>query len=143
MSPELKTGLRHERSLRVEENLTVPALSQVFARTDDMPPVLATAYLIGFVEWTCVDALRPFLEPQERTLGTHVDLSHAAATPVGLSVTASVELVEMDGRRLRFAVSCSDGVDVICTGFHERTFVNAERFLARVARKQSEAPPPA
>ncbi len=140
MSPELKPGLRHERSLRVDDSLTVPALSSVFRRSDDdMPPVLATAYMIGFIEWTCVDALRPYLDPEERTLGTHVDLSHAAATPVGLTVTASVELVQINDRQLRFRVSCSDGVDVICTGFHERTCVQAARFLARVARKQAGA----
>jgi fluoroacetyl-CoA thioesterase len=137
MSPDLQPGLRHVRSVVVSDALTVPALSGVFGRVDDMPAVLATAYLVAFIEWTCVDALRPYLGPGERTLGTHVDVSHAAATPVGLTFTATVELIELEGRRMRFRVSCSDGVDIIGAGFHERTLVDQERFLARVARKRT------
>jgi fluoroacetyl-CoA thioesterase len=136
MRSDLKPGLRHARSVRVGDNLTVPALAGVFGRGDDMPAVLATAYMVAFIEWTCIDALRPYLEEGERTLGVHVDVSHAAATPVGLTVTATVELVEQEGRRLRFKVSCHDGVDVIGAGFHERALVDRDRFVARVAKKQ-------
>lgn len=136
MSPDLKPGLRHVQTLRVEDALTVRALAGLYARADDMPPVLATAYMIGFIEWTCVDALRRYLDASERSLGTHVDVSHAAATPVGLTVTATVELVEVDGRRLRFRVSCSDGVDVIGAGYHERMVVDQARFLARLEKKR-------
>ena len=136
MSPELKPGLRHVQTLRVEDALTVRDLAGVYGRGDDMPAVLATAYMIGFIEWTCVDALRPYLDASERSLGTHVDVSHAAATPVGLTVTATVELVEVDGRRLRFRVSCSDGIDVIGAGYHERTVVDGARFLSRLEEKR-------
>ena len=135
MNPDLRPGLRHVQTMRVDDALTVRTLAGVYGRGDDMPPVLATAYMIGFIEWTCVDALRPFLGASERTLGTHVDVSHEAATPVGLTVTATVTLVEIDGRRLRFEVSCSDGVDIIGRGHHERMVVDQERFLARVGRK--------
>jgi fluoroacetyl-CoA thioesterase len=139
MSPDLKPGLRHEQSIRVADLLTVPALSRTFGRRDDMPAVLATAYMIGFIEWTCLDALQPFLDETERTLGTHVDVSHTAATPVGLTMTAQVELIEIRDRMLRFKVSCHDGVELIGAGTHERTLVDQSRFLARVARKT--APP--
>jgi fluoroacetyl-CoA thioesterase len=141
MSPHLKPGLRHVQTIRVDEALTVPAMSGVFQRRDDMPRVLATAYMVGFIEWTCVDALRPYLEATERTLGTHVDVSHAAATPVGLTLTAEVELIEIEGRRLRFKVSCRDDVDVIGAGFHERALVDNARFLARVGAKKIKAGP--
>lgn len=139
MSPELKPGLRHTQRVRVEPSMTVPALSDVFARSDDMPPVLATAYMIAFIEWTCLDAVRPLLDAREKTLGTHVDVSHVAATPVGLTVTAQVELVAVEGRKLRFRVTCHDGVDEIGAGFHERTVIDAQRFLGRLAGKTAGA----
>jgi len=139
MRPELQAGLRHTQQLRVEPSMTVPALSGVFQRADDMPPVLATAYMIAFIEWTCLDAVRPLLDAHEKTLGTHVDVSHLAATPVGLTVTAQVELIAVEGRKLRFQVSCHDGVDVIGAGIHERTVIDGTRFLARLAGKERAA----
>ena len=139
MSPELKPGLRHVQTLRVDESMTVPALSNLFCRRDDMPQVLATAYMIGFIEWTCLDAIRPHLDAAQRSLGTHVDVSHLAATPVGLTVTAQVELVLIEGRRLRFAVSCHDGTDLIGAGFHERTVIDQARFMDCLAQKASKA----
>jgi fluoroacetyl-CoA thioesterase len=139
MNPELKPGLRHVQRVLVDASMTVPALSGVFRRTDDMPPVLATAYMIAFIEWTCLDAVRPLIEAREKTLGTHVDVSHLAATPVGLTVTAEVELVAVEGRKLRFRVSCHDGVDLIGAGFHERTVIDAARFLGRLGDKEKRA----
>jgi fluoroacetyl-CoA thioesterase len=135
MSPELKPGLRHLQTLRVDESLTVPAMSGVFRRRDDMPPVLATAYMIAFIEWTCLDSLRPYLAASERSLGTHVDVSHSAATPVGMTVTAEVELVAVEGRKLRFQVRCRDDADLIGEGFHERMVVDQGRFASRLRAK--------
>ena len=102
-----------------------------------MPPVMATAYMIGFVEWTCMRLLEPYLEPQHRSLGTHVNLSHSAATPVGMKVTAEVTLESVEGRRLRFRVICRDEVDVICEGQHERFVVDIDRFFVGLAKKQT------
>ena len=131
-------GLRHSLTIRIDESLTVPRVAPAFG-FDDMPPVFATAYLVGFVEATCIDALKPFLQDGEKTLGVHVDLSHSAATPVGMSVTAHVELVAVEGRRLRFRVSCRDDIDAICVGFHDRYLIDAGKFLDRVQRKQARA----
>jgi fluoroacetyl-CoA thioesterase len=100
-----------------------------------MPAVFATAQMIAFVEWTCVAALAPYLAPHQRTVGTRVDMSHLAATPIGMTVTADIELVEIDGRRLRFKASCRDEIDVIGEGFHERAIIDHDRFIQRLARK--------
>jgi len=132
-------GLRHSLTIRVDDSLTVPHVSPAFG-FHDMPLVFATAYLVGFVEAACIDALKPHMADGEKTLGVHVDLSHSAATPVGLSVTAEVELVAVEGRRLRFRVACRDDLDVICTGFHDRYLIDAAKFMERVRRKQSRAP---
>jgi len=115
----------------------VPAAAALFGSSAEMPPVFATAQMIAFVEWTCVAALAPYLAPHQRTVGTRVDMSHIAATPVGMNVTAGVELVEIDGRRLRFKARCRDEAEPIGEGFHERMVIDHTRFMQRLARKSS------
>lgn len=137
--PELITGLRYSQSIRVDERLTVPAVSAAFTGFTDMPPVFATAFLVGFVEWTCVEALRSYLTPLQASVGVHVDLSHSAATPVGMRVTAEVELIAIDARRLRFRVLCRDEADVICEGHHERSIIDRDHFIERLAHKAGKA----
>ncbi|SPE35731.1 Fluoroacetyl-CoA thioesterase [Burkholderiales bacterium] len=138
MSPELQPGLRHVQRIRVSESLTVPALSHAFASFDDMPAVFATALMVGFIEWACLEALRPYLDPGEHTVGTHIDVSHVAATPVGMMATAEVELIEIHGRKLRFKVSCRDELDLIGEGFHERFVIDGATFAARLAAKSAK-----
>lgn len=132
----LQPGLRRKQVITVTEALTVPALSTAFAGFADMPPVFATALMVGFVEWTCIEALRPYLAAHQHTVGTHVDLSHIAATPIGTEVTAEVELLAIEGRRLRFQIECRDAVEVIGRGYHERSIVDGNKFLDRVRRKE-------
>jgi fluoroacetyl-CoA thioesterase len=135
-SDDLKPGLRHSATIRVTEELAVPASGRLLGAATEMPPVFATAQMIAFVEWTCVAALAPYLAPQQRTVGTMVEMSHSAATPIGMQVTAEIELIEIDGRRLRFKVSCHDEAEPIGDGFHERMIIDHGRFMARLARKQ-------
>jgi fluoroacetyl-CoA thioesterase len=134
---ELKAGLRHSETLTISEALTVPAQARLFDPATDMPPVFATAQMIAFVEWTCVHALAPYLGPNQRTVGTRVEMTHTAATPVGMTVTAEVELIEITGRTLRFKVACHDETDPIGEGFHERTVIDHSRFMRRLAQKGS------
>jgi fluoroacetyl-CoA thioesterase len=141
MDLKLIPGLRHVQTLRVDDLLTVPAVANAFAGFADMPPVFATAFLVGFIEWACIELLRPYLEPTERSVGTHVDVSHVAATPPGMTVTAEVELLEVQGRKLRFRVSCRDELELIAAGFHERTLIDQARFLARVEKKRAGLKP--
>jgi fluoroacetyl-CoA thioesterase len=133
----LKPGLRHSARVRVTEQLAVPASGRMLGAVAEMPPVFATANMIAFVEWTCVAALAPYLAPHQRTVGTRIEISHSAATPIGMDVTADVELVEIDGRRLRFKVSCRDEAEPIGEGFHERMIVDHDRFMARLSGKRS------
>ena len=133
--PGLQPGLTHSRSLIVEPSITVPALPALLGVFADMPPVLATACMVGFVETTCMEALAPHLAPGQKTVGIHVDLSHVAATPVGMRVTAEVELVAVEGRKLRFKVECRDEQEIIGAGFHERAIIEEARFLARLRMK--------
>ncbi len=135
---DLKPGLRYSETLTVGEALTVPAQAKPFDSATDMPPVLATAQMIAFVEWTCVHALAPYLDADQRTVGTQRSrMTHtAAATPVGMKVTAEVEL-----RFVRRPSSCGSRSPAAtrrsrsATVSTERTVVDNDRFMARLAPK--------
>ncbi|MEV1177600.1 thioesterase family protein [Nonomuraea sp. NPDC049784] len=137
---ELKAGLEHTFRFRVPESKIVAALYPESPEFAVMPPVFATGFLVGLIEWTCIQAVVPYLDwPREQTVGTHVDLSHAAPTPPGLEVTCRVRLTEVEGRRLRFEVTADDGHDVISTGTHERAVIDAARFTGRAHSKGAPA----
>jgi fluoroacetyl-CoA thioesterase len=131
-------GLRHRESVTVDASLTVPRVSPSFPNFLDMPPVFATAYMVGFVEQACVEALKPYLAPSQRSVGTHIDMSHTAATPIGMTVTAEVELIAVEGRQLRFKVECRDDKDLIGSGRHDRFIVDLPKFMARLEEKSRQ-----
>lgn len=136
MKPTLKPGIEHEFCFRVPQTKTVPSLYPESPEFQEMPEVFATGFMVGLLEWTCVRAINPHLDwPNEQTLGTSVDISHSAATPPGLLVTARTALIEVEGRRLTFEVEAHDGVDLITQGTHERFVIDRERFAARMEEK--------
>lgn len=136
MLDTLKPGIRYEHRFVVPLSKTVPALYPESPEFMAMPEVFATGFLVGFLEWACIKAINPHLDwPREQTVGTHIDVSHEAATPPGLEVTATVELIAVEGRKLVFAVAAHDGVDRIARGRHERFVIDREKFDARVGAK--------
>ena len=135
MKPSFKPGLTHRLAYTVPENKTVPYTlpeSRVIAA---MPKVFATGFMIILMEWVCTELLAGHLDPGEGSVGVHVDVSHLAATPPGLTVTVDVECVEVVGQRVAFKVSAHDGVDLIGEGRHESFVVLWDKFNARVAAK--------
>jgi fluoroacetyl-CoA thioesterase len=76
--------------------------------------------------------------PEEQTVGTHIDVSHEAATPPGLTVTAKVELIAVEGKKLTFLVEAHDGVDLISKGRHERFIINRQKFDERIKVKSND-----
>jgi len=135
MKPTLKPGLKHSFSYVVPENKTVPYTYPESPIIAQMPKVFATGFMIVLMEWTCTQLMAPHLDVGEGSLGTHVDVSHMAATPPGLSVRVDVEVVEVQGRKIMFKVSAHDGIDLIGEGRHERVVVAWDRFKAKVAEK--------
>ncbi|MGC8481229.1 MAG: thioesterase family protein [Acidimicrobiales bacterium] len=136
----LRPGLTHEFRYRVPKEHTVPYLYPEAEAFQDMPEVFATGFMVGLLEWTCVQLLMEHLDwPDEQSLGTLVECTHEAATPPGLEVTVNATLVEVDGRRLRFDLWAHDGVDTISRGSHERMIVDRARFLSRVQTKADSA----
>ena len=105
-----------------------------------MPRVFATGYLVALCEWACIDLLKPHLDwPAEQSVGTHVNLSHTAATPPGLMVTVEATLEKVDGRKLSFSINAHDGIDTITSGTHERFVIDPVKFNEKLAVKAASA----
>jgi len=137
-SGSLQPGLTYGFSFKVTENKTVPHLYPESPEFSLMPPVLATGYMVGLFEWACIQAINPYIDwPREQTVGTHINLSHEAATPVGLVVTVNVRLEAIDGRKLVFSIKADDGIDKISEGTHERHIILSSKFNEKARAKAS------
>lgn len=140
MKDTLKPGIRYEHKFLVPPTKTVPKLYPESEEFVLMPEVFATGFLVGFLEWACIKAINPHLDwPTEQTVGIHINVSHEAATPPGLEVTASVELIRIEGRKLIFNVEAHDGVDLISRGTHERFVMNKEKFDSKLSEKTANS----
>ena len=136
MKDSLQPGLTFSHKFVIPISKTVPSLYPEADEFVQMPEVFATGFLVGFLEWACILCINPHLDwPEEQSVGTHIDVSHEAATPPGFEVTADVELIEVDGKRLVFEVSAHDGVDLISKGRHERFVIIKNKFDQRLGEK--------
>jgi len=136
MQDILKEGFAFEFKYVVPDNKTVPNLYPESPEFLEMPEVFATGYMVGLFEWACVQAIKPYLDwPKEQTVGIHVNFSHIAPTPPGLTITVSGRLDKREGRKLSFTISADDGVEKISEGTHERFIIYPEKFKARVEEK--------
>ena len=97
--------------------------------------VLATPIMINLIEEAALAAIEEALPEGMQSLGTHLDVSHIAATPVGMKVTAEASVISVEGRTVIFEVSAKDETDLIGKGHHSRVVVSAEKFKARVNAK--------
>lgn len=125
----LAPGIAREMTITVGENDTAAAVAS------GAVPTLATPRLIALMEQAAALAVQPALAEGQTTVGTQVEVRHLAATPIGMQVTVRAELVAIEGRRLRFRVQAHDAQELVAEGTHERTIVDRDRFLARVAQK--------
>ena len=139
MQNTLKPGLRAVLTMRVTPETLVPGLAHFFPNFGDMPEVLATMAMVGFVESACLKCISGHLDPGEHSVGVAVDVSHVAATPVGMEIRAEVELVAIEGRRLSFAVKVFDEAGLVGEGRHQRAIIAVQRFLERVQAKAEGA----
>jgi fluoroacetyl-CoA thioesterase len=136
MKDSLQPGLTFTFTFQIPEDKTVPYLLPESPEFQQMPRVLASGYMVGLIEWTCIQALNPHLNwPDEQTVGIGFSLDHTAATPPGHRVTITVTLEKVEGRKLTLAVLARDDVDQISRGIHERFVIDAAKFNAKVAAK--------
>lgn len=135
MKDSLIPGLTHQAVLTVDDSLTVPQVSSHLTAFADMPPVFATAMMVGFIEATCIELMAPHLDDGEHSVGVNVEVSHTAATPVGMWVRATVELTAVEGRILTFDVKAFDDAGPIGGGVHKRAVIVRDKFMQKVAAK--------
>ncbi|MCP5111954.1 MAG: thioesterase family protein [bacterium] len=126
---DIPVGATAERRLVVTSEVAISFLGRESAR------VLATPFLIAELELTARDAIQPYLDEGMDTVGTHVDVRHLAATPMGMSATFHAEVTGVDGRRVTCRVWAQDEREKTAEGLHERFVINIERFGARVEAK--------
>jgi fluoroacetyl-CoA thioesterase len=138
MKSSLRPGLKHRFAYTVPESKTVPFTYPESPEIAAMPKVFATGFMVVLMEWTCIQLMAPHLEAGEGSVGTHVDVSHRAATLPGQTVTVDVECTAIDGKRITFRVQGHDGVDLIGEGRHERFVVTWDQFNQRLAAKAAK-----
>jgi predicted thioesterase len=122
-------GTKGEEKLLVTSEVAIDFLGVENAR------VLATPHLIGNLEMTARNSVKPLLDPGHDTVGTQVTVSHLAATPMGMNVIFRSEVIAVTDRRVTFKVEAFDEKDKIAEGTHERGIVNIAKFATRVAAK--------
>jgi fluoroacetyl-CoA thioesterase len=125
----LPAGLTGTAEMVVGEQHTAPRVGSGRIR------VLATPVMINLIEAAALAAVEQSLPDQHQSLGTRLDISHMAATPVGMKVRATAEVVRVEGRTIHFRVRAEDERELIGEGTHERVVVNLERFDQRVRDK--------
>jgi fluoroacetyl-CoA thioesterase len=126
---ELPSGLTGTAELVVGEQHTAPRVGSGRIR------VLATPVMINLIEAAALAAVEQSLPEYHQSLGTHLDVTHVAATPVGMRVRATAEVLRTEGRTVYFKVRAEDERELIGEGTHERVVVNVEKFDARVQAK--------
>jgi len=126
---KLRPGLKDSVALTVGEEHTAPSIGSGAIH------VLGTPVMINLMEAAALAAAEHMLPEGHQSLGIHLDVSHLAATPVGMKVQATAEVVAVEGNRIKFRVEARDEADLIGEGTHERIVVNVERFDRRVRKK--------
>jgi fluoroacetyl-CoA thioesterase len=127
--PKLDIGLKGSAHLLVGVEHTAPHVGS------GRVPVLATPVMINVIEAAALAAVENLLPAGHQSLGIHLDIRHFAATPVGMRIRATAELVAVDGRTLAFRVEAHDEREPIGEGSHKRVVVNVARFDQRVQKK--------
>ena len=122
---------------KAEKRVLVTAENAISFLGAEGPRVLATPNMIGLMERACRDTVLPQLETGYDTVGTHVNVFHLAAAPIGATVNITAEITEVVERRVKFRVEAWDAKEKIGEGTHERAIINVAKFAARRAEKQT------
>lgn len=130
---ELIPGLKGRAETLVCEENTAAVMGS------GLLPVFATPAMLALMEKAAAGSVQPLLDEGQATVGTRLEVSHLAATPIGLKVEAESELIETDRRRLRFAVRARAGGELIGEGFHERFIIDSRRFLEKALAKRTDS----
>ena len=127
---EIPIGTRGEHTILVTSEVAIDFLGLVG------PRVLSTPQMIGKMEMTCRNTVLPLLDAGYDTVGTHVNVAHLAAAPIGMTVTFTAEVTAVIDRRVQFRVEARDEKEKIGEGTHERAIINVAKFATRLAQKK-------
>ena len=122
-------GLKGRSETVVTEHNTADAVGS------GLVPVFATPYMIALMENAASTSLLPYLAADEGTVGTHLEVAHPSATPIGMKVWADAVVTAVDGKKITFEVSAFDEAGEIGRGTHERFIIRPEKFLAKAQGK--------
>lgn len=100
-----------------------------------MPPVLATPWLIAYLEYTARDVIAPLLDDDDRSVGTYVEIEHLAPAPEGATVVCRASVIHVDGAVVTFRIEARDEVEPIARGIHRRRVIDVNRFRRRIDKK--------
>lgn len=129
MTNSIPVGAHGTRTWTVDSTRTI---------TRGPAEVFSTPNMVLLMEEAAMEALAPYITPAQETVGSTVDVAHVAATPIGMSVTATATVTEVDRRRVKFTVEARDSVEVIGRGTHERFVIELEPFVSRLAKKSEQ-----
>jgi fluoroacetyl-CoA thioesterase len=121
-----------------ELSITVGPDNRISFADAKMPSVLATPWLIAYLEYTARDAIAPLLEANERSVGTFIEVEHLAPAPEGFTVKCRARVIHVDGPAVTFQVDAHDGVEVIAKGIHRRRVIDVDRFARRIEKKRAK-----
>ena len=127
---DLPIGLKGLAETTVNERNTAAAMGS------GLLPVFATPAMLALMENAAASSVQPYLDEGQGSVGTRLEVSHLAATPLGLAVRAESELLTVDRRKLRFAVRAWAGDELIGEGVHERFIIDSARFLEKALAKR-------
>ena len=127
----VEKGIKNKLEMVVTEDKTAAALGS------GLLPVFGTPYMIAMIEQTAAESAAPYLEEGQGTVGTHLDVDHLAATPIGMKVTCETELIEVDRKRLEFEASVYDETGLVGKGYHTRFIIDNARFMEKAEAKKN------
>ena len=133
MKSSMKLGLTATREIVVDRGRSIDFMG-------DKARVYATPQMVNDVEWVCRDLILEHCDAGEDSVGTHVDIDHLAATPIGWTVRITIEVVEIEGRSISCVASVHDGLELVGRGRHTRFVVDIAKTEARLAAKTARAP---
>ena len=122
-----------------EQRFVVEARHAIDFADETMPPVLATPWLVWFLEHAARAAVLPLLSAGESTVGIEIEVEHTAPTPVGQSVVCQARVIHVEGATVAFQLAAWDEQERIARGFHKLQVIQAARFARRVRRKERPA----
>ena len=128
---EIPLGIKGEQKVLVTSENAIKFLGM------EGPRVLATPHMIGLMEMTCRNLVLPLLDSGHDTVGTHVNVTHLAAAPMGMTVRFTAEVTAVIDRRIQFRVEAWDEKEKIGEGTHERAVINVAKFATRMAAKKA------